>query len=59
MEAGEAAEDGTRVLGDGRRLGHARYGRPEGKPMFYFTGILARGSRRGSPIRQRPGPACG
>jgi pimeloyl-ACP methyl ester carboxylesterase len=24
--------------GDGRRLGYAQYGRPDGEPLFYFHG---------------------
>lgn len=33
-----AAEDGTLVLGDGRRLGYAQYGAADGEPVFYFHG---------------------
>jgi pimeloyl-ACP methyl ester carboxylesterase len=38
MEVGDAVEDGALVLGDGRRLGYAQYGRPDGQPLFYFHG---------------------
>jgi pimeloyl-ACP methyl ester carboxylesterase len=38
MEVRDAAEDGTLLLGDGRRLGYARYGRADGEPFFYFHG---------------------
>jgi pimeloyl-ACP methyl ester carboxylesterase len=38
VEAVDAVEDGTLVLGDGRRLGYAQYGRPDGEPLFYFHG---------------------
>jgi pimeloyl-ACP methyl ester carboxylesterase len=38
MEAHDAVEDGTLLLGDGRRLGYALYGRPDGEPLFYFHG---------------------
>jgi pimeloyl-ACP methyl ester carboxylesterase len=31
-------EDGVLLLGDGRRLGYAQYGRPDGEPIFYFHG---------------------
>jgi pimeloyl-ACP methyl ester carboxylesterase len=34
----DAAENGTLPLGDGRRLGLAQYGRPDGEPLFYFHG---------------------
>jgi hypothetical protein len=34
----EAVEDGTLRLGDGRRLGYAQYGVPDGEPFFYFHG---------------------
>jgi pimeloyl-ACP methyl ester carboxylesterase len=34
----EAVEDGTLLLADGRRLGYAQYGRPDGDPVFYFHG---------------------
>ncbi len=34
----EPGEDGVLVLGDGRRLGYAQYGRPDGEPIFYFHG---------------------
>jgi pimeloyl-ACP methyl ester carboxylesterase len=33
-----AAEDGSVRLGDGRQLGFAQYGRPDGEPLFYFHG---------------------
>jgi pimeloyl-ACP methyl ester carboxylesterase len=38
VEAGDASEDGTLLLGDGRRLGYAWYGQPDGEPVFYFHG---------------------
>lgn len=38
VEPGDAVEDGTLLLGDGRRLGYAQYGRPDGEPFFYFHG---------------------
>jgi pimeloyl-ACP methyl ester carboxylesterase len=38
VEAGDAVEGGTLLLGDGRRLGYAQYGRPDGEPLFYFHG---------------------
>ena len=38
MGADGAVEDGTLLLGDGRRLGYAQYGRPDGEPFFYFHG---------------------
>jgi pimeloyl-ACP methyl ester carboxylesterase len=38
MEAHDAPEDGTLLLGDGRRLGYAQYGQPDGEPLFYFHG---------------------
>jgi pimeloyl-ACP methyl ester carboxylesterase len=31
-------EDGVLLLDDGRRLGYAQYGRPDGEPIFYFHG---------------------
>jgi pimeloyl-ACP methyl ester carboxylesterase len=34
----EPAEDGVLQLSDGRRLGYAQYGRPDGQPIFYFHG---------------------
>ncbi len=34
----DAIEDGTLQLGDGRRLGYAQYGRPDGEPLLYFHG---------------------
>jgi pimeloyl-ACP methyl ester carboxylesterase len=38
MVVSEPAEDGVLVLGDGRQLGYAQYGRPGGEPVFYFHG---------------------
>src|SRR5258708_5368921 len=38
MEVGTAVEDGTLLLGDGRRLGYAQYGRADGEPLLYFHG---------------------
>jgi pimeloyl-ACP methyl ester carboxylesterase len=37
-DADDADEDGSLLLGDGRRLGYARYGQPGGEPVFYFHG---------------------
>jgi pimeloyl-ACP methyl ester carboxylesterase len=34
----DAVEDGTLLLGDGRRLGYAQYGRSDGEALFYFHG---------------------
>lgn len=36
VEARDAAEHGTLLLGDGRRLGYAQYGQPDGEPVFYI-----------------------
>jgi pimeloyl-ACP methyl ester carboxylesterase len=38
MEVRDGAGDETLLLGDGRRLGYAQYGRPDGEPLFYFHG---------------------
>ena len=38
MGIGDAVEDGTLLLGDGRRLGYAQYGTPDGEPLLYFHG---------------------
>ena len=38
MEAHDGVEDGTLQLADGRRIGYAQYGRPDGEPFFYFHG---------------------
>jgi len=38
VDADGAVHDGTLLLGDGRRLGYAQYGRPDGEPFFYFHG---------------------
>jgi pimeloyl-ACP methyl ester carboxylesterase len=38
VEAPGSAEDETLALHDGRRLGYAQYGRPDGEPIFYFHG---------------------
>jgi len=38
VDARAAAEDRTVLLGDGRRLGYAQYGRPDGEPILYFHG---------------------
>jgi pimeloyl-ACP methyl ester carboxylesterase len=35
---GTPDESGTLLLGDGRRLGYAEYGRPDGRPLLYFHG---------------------
>jgi pimeloyl-ACP methyl ester carboxylesterase len=35
---GDAVEDGVLRLRDGRELGYAQYGRPDGEPIFYFHG---------------------
>jgi pimeloyl-ACP methyl ester carboxylesterase len=34
----QSAEDAQLVLGDGRRLGYAQYGQPDGEPIMYFHG---------------------
>jgi pimeloyl-ACP methyl ester carboxylesterase len=33
-----ATEQATLLLGDGRSLGYAQYGHPDGEPLFYFHG---------------------
>ena len=38
MAASKLAEDGVLLLADGRRLGYAQYGQPDGEPIFYFHG---------------------
>ncbi len=38
MTAGDAVEDEVLRLTDGRQLGYAQYGRPDGEPIFYFHG---------------------
>lgn len=38
MEFDDAFEDGTLLLGNGRKLGYAQYGRLDGEPLFYFHG---------------------
>ena len=38
MGIGHVVEDGTLLLGNGRRLGYAQYGRPDGEPVFYLHG---------------------
>jgi pimeloyl-ACP methyl ester carboxylesterase len=38
MAGRDGGEDGRLVLGDGRALGYAQYGRPDGEPFFYFHG---------------------
>jgi hypothetical protein len=38
MDADGAVEDGTLLLGDGRKLGYAQYGQPDGEPFFFFHG---------------------
>jgi pimeloyl-ACP methyl ester carboxylesterase len=38
MAVHDAIEDGTLLLSDGRRLGYALYGDPDGQPFFYFHG---------------------
>jgi hypothetical protein len=49
----QSAEDAQLVLGDGRRLGYAQYGQPEGEPIMYFHGIRARARKHASPTKQR------
>ncbi len=39
VEAGEACEEATLALGDGRRLGYASYGPPDGGPVLFFHGL--------------------
>lgn len=34
----QPAEDGVLLLGDGRQLGYAQYGQPDGEPIVYFHG---------------------
>lgn len=38
METDGTDEDRTLRLSDGRRLGYAQYGRPDGEPVIYFHG---------------------
>lgn len=38
VDAVDAAEGGTLVLSDQRRLGYAQYGLPDGEPLFFFHG---------------------
>ncbi len=38
MPESKPVEDGVLLLADGRRLGYAQYGRPDGEPIFYFHG---------------------
>ncbi len=38
VELADATEDGTLRLADGRTLGYAQYGQPDGEPLFYFHG---------------------
>lgn len=38
MAVSESAENSVLELRDGRRLGYAQYGRPDGEPIFYFHG---------------------
>ncbi|HEY2506633.1 MAG TPA: alpha/beta hydrolase [Streptosporangiaceae bacterium] len=38
MDTRDAKEDDTLVVGDGRRLGCAQYGLPDGEPVFFFHG---------------------
>ena len=45
---GNDRTDQTIKLKDGRMLGYAEYGAPEGKPVFYFHGFP--GSRLDWPI---------
>ena len=51
---GSDRSDQTIKLKDGRTLGYAEYGAPEGKPVFYFHGFP--GSRLDWPLSdaQRP-----
>lgn len=50
-------EDGTLRLGDGRRLGYAQYGRPDGQPVFYFHGHP--GSRLEARLADQAAAAAG
>jgi pimeloyl-ACP methyl ester carboxylesterase len=43
--------EGTVTLSDGRRLGFAEYGDPEGRPVFWFHGTP--GARRQVPLEAR------
>jgi hypothetical protein len=68
VEARDAPEGETLVLGDGRRLGYAQYGQPDGEPLFYFHGHpgsrlearFAHAAAAGASLRvialDRPGP---
>ena len=38
VEVNDPAENETLALADGRRLGYAQYGTPDGQPLFYFHG---------------------
>ena len=38
MAESSPVEDGVLLLGDGRRLGYAQYGQPDGEPIIYFHG---------------------
>jgi pimeloyl-ACP methyl ester carboxylesterase len=38
MAAPSIADDGVLKLSDGRRLGYAQYGQPDGEPIVYFHG---------------------
>jgi pimeloyl-ACP methyl ester carboxylesterase len=57
VEAGDAAENGTLLLRDGRRLGYAQYGQPDGEPLFYFHGHP--GSRLEARLAQPAAAAAG
>ena len=48
------ARMGTLLLGDGRRLGYAWYGQPDGEPVFYFHGHP--GSRLEGEVAGQAGP---
>ncbi len=57
IDVSDAREDGTLALADGRQLGYARYGRPDGEPLFYFHGHP--GSRLEARFAHRAAAAAG
>jgi pimeloyl-ACP methyl ester carboxylesterase len=57
VDAGDAREDGTLRLSDGRRLGYAWYGQPDGEPVFLFHGHP--GSRLEGRFTRRAAAAAG
>jgi pimeloyl-ACP methyl ester carboxylesterase len=57
MDEGDVTEQATLLLGDGRRLGYAQYGDPDGEPLFYFHGHP--GSRLEGRFAHRTAAASG